>query len=306
MYTIKQAAARSGLTVPTVRVWERRYGVVHPARTATGYRLYDDESISRLIAMRHLVEGRGMRPGQAAEHLLAPGTDIDALVDEAAASVARGTGPTAAVPGSGGVADFVEAARILDVHTMERVLDGWFATERFESAVEHMVFAALRVIGDGWTDGRIDVAMEHAASETIRRRLAHFFDAAASGGGGSPILVGLPPGGHHEMGALAFAVAARRGGIDAVYLGANVPLGSWITAVESARAPVVVVGAVSDSDVAAAAEVVAALQRMPRPPIVAVGGRRAPDAVDTTEGVALPERLDDAVAAVRGMLARPS
>ncbi|HSW42013.1 MAG TPA: MerR family DNA-binding transcriptional regulator, partial [Patescibacteria group bacterium] len=48
MYTIKQAAALSDLTVPTVRAWERRYGVVHPARTASGYRLYDNEAISRL------------------------------------------------------------------------------------------------------------------------------------------------------------------------------------------------------------------------------------------------------------------
>ncbi len=303
MYTIKQAAARSGLTVPTVRVWERRYGVVHPARTATGYRLYDDEAISRLIAMRHLVEVRGVRPSQAAEQLVAPGTDIDALVDEAASS---GRGLTSAESGSGGVAAFVEAARVLDVRTMERLLDGWFAAERFESAVEHMVFAALRAIGDGWADGRIDVAMEHTASETIRRRLAHFFDAAADGRGGSPILVGLPPGAHHEIGALAFAVAARRGGIDAVYLGANVPLESWVTAVERARAPVVVVGAVSGSDVAAAAGVVASLHRMPRPPIVAVGGQCASDAIDGTEAVALPERLDDAVAAVRGMLARSS
>lgn len=303
MHTIRQAAALSGLTVPTVRAWERRYGVVHPARTASGYRLYDNEAISRLIAMRHLVEVRGVRPSQAAEQLLAPATDIDALVDEAAAS---GLGLTTAMSGSRSVAAFVEAARAFDMRAMQRLLDGWFAAERFESAVEHMVFAALRAIGEGWADGRIDVAMEHAASETIRRRLAHFFDAAADGGGGSPILVGLPPGAHHEIGALAFAVAARRGGIAAVYLGANVPLESWVIAVESARAPVVVAGAVSDSDVAAAAGVVATLQRMPRPPIVAVGGRCATAAVAGTEAVALPERLDDAVAAVRRMVARSS
>ena len=34
MYTIKQAAARTGLTIPTIRAWERRYGVVSPSRTA--------------------------------------------------------------------------------------------------------------------------------------------------------------------------------------------------------------------------------------------------------------------------------
>ena len=48
MYTIKQAAIRTGLSIPTIRAWERRYGVIDPARTAGGYRLYDDEAIERL------------------------------------------------------------------------------------------------------------------------------------------------------------------------------------------------------------------------------------------------------------------
>ena len=56
MYTIKQAAARSGVGIPLLRAWERRYGIVHPVRTASRYRLYDDESIARLRAMRRLVE----------------------------------------------------------------------------------------------------------------------------------------------------------------------------------------------------------------------------------------------------------
>ena len=42
MYTIKQAAARSGVPVPLLRAWERRYGVVSPSRTPSGYRLYDE------------------------------------------------------------------------------------------------------------------------------------------------------------------------------------------------------------------------------------------------------------------------
>ena len=56
MYTIKQAAARTGLTIPTIRAWERRYAIVTPARTAAGYRLYDEAAIERLAAMRTLVE----------------------------------------------------------------------------------------------------------------------------------------------------------------------------------------------------------------------------------------------------------
>ena len=58
MYTIKQAAARAGLTVPVLRAWERRYGIVSPARTPSGYRLYDDAAIARVSAMRRLVDDR--------------------------------------------------------------------------------------------------------------------------------------------------------------------------------------------------------------------------------------------------------
>ena len=43
MYTIKEAAARSGVGAPLIRAWERRYGVVNPTRTRAGYRLYDDD-----------------------------------------------------------------------------------------------------------------------------------------------------------------------------------------------------------------------------------------------------------------------
>ena len=65
MYTIKQAALRSGVAVPLIRAWERRYGVVHPDRTAGGYRIYDEPAIARLRAMRGLIE-QGWSAAQAA------------------------------------------------------------------------------------------------------------------------------------------------------------------------------------------------------------------------------------------------
>ena len=69
MYTIKQAAERTGIAIPTIRMWERRYGVVSPTRTPGGYRLYDDDSIARLAAMHYLVERDGWRPSQAADRI---------------------------------------------------------------------------------------------------------------------------------------------------------------------------------------------------------------------------------------------
>ena len=308
MYTIKQAAARSGLSVPTVRVWERRYGVVDPERTPTGYRLYDDQAIGRLIAMRYLVEHDGMRPSQAAERLLSAGEDLAVLIEQAMrrdeSAIPTTTDRASRTEQAMAEVDaFVSATQRLDVAGMERILDAAFASERFESAMEHVVFPALRAVGDGWADGSIDVAMEHAASETVRRRMARFYDAVASDGV-PDVIVGLPPGGHHEIGALAFAVVARRHGVDVLYLGADVPLMSWLTAVETSLAPVVVVAVVATSDVAAADEVVAALRRAPSQPIVMLGGLRAHEVGEAEGSIVLPGSLDEAVAVIQGLLAR--
>jgi len=68
MYTIKQAASRSGVPVQLLRAWERRYGVVEPTRTPSGYRLYDEAAIARLRAMRRLID-EGWAPSTAAGHI---------------------------------------------------------------------------------------------------------------------------------------------------------------------------------------------------------------------------------------------
>ena len=215
MYTIKQAAARSGLNVPTVRAWERRYGVVQPARTPAGYRLYDDAAIDRLIAMRHLVERQGLRPSQAADQVRAGGAELAALIDRAAAATETTGVPHSTATRSGELVNaFVTAAGALDVAKMDRLLDEAFAAQRFEAALEDVVFPALRRVGEGWSEGSIDVAMEHAASETIRRRLVRFYELVAASSSAPQVIVGLPPGCHHENGALAFAIAARRAGVE--------------------------------------------------------------------------------------------
>ena len=48
------AARLAGLPVTTLRVWERRYGVVAAAKTASGQRVYSKHDVSRLRLLRHL------------------------------------------------------------------------------------------------------------------------------------------------------------------------------------------------------------------------------------------------------------
>src|SRR5207342_3679553 len=123
MYTIKQAAARTGLSIPTIRAWERRYGVVSPTRTAAGYRLYDDAAIARLNAMRSLVETDGWRPSQAAERVGTSDLGVGSAADDATAGDTGPEGdPTADRQATADIAvlAFVTAARSLDIDGMER------------------------------------------------------------------------------------------------------------------------------------------------------------------------------------------
>ena len=92
MYTIKEAAARSGVGAPLIRAWERRYGVLRPVRTPAGYRLYDDDAVRVLVAMRTLVE-TGWAASEAARAITAGEVKVDDLVPrEHAARVGRRAG----------------------------------------------------------------------------------------------------------------------------------------------------------------------------------------------------------------------
>ena len=50
------AARLAGIPVETLRVWERRYGVIAPRVDARGHRLYSAEDVGRLALIRQLVE----------------------------------------------------------------------------------------------------------------------------------------------------------------------------------------------------------------------------------------------------------
>jgi methanogenic corrinoid protein MtbC1 len=122
----------------------------------------------------------------------------------------------------------------------------------------------------------VSVAGEHLASSAVLRRLGQALEAAGPGDArGRPVVIGLPPGGHHELGALAFAVAARRAGLPIAYVGPDLPVADWVTATEAASAAVI--GVVRSRDRQAAMDVARELRAARPALVVAFGGRSAPE-----------------------------
>lgn len=269
MYTIKRAAELVGVSAATLRAWERRYGIVTPHRSEGGYRVYDEDAVGVLRGMAELVAD-GWAPSQAAAEV------VQRSSDDAAGRSDAGAVPPAfheAVPARPDVVqDLVEGAAGMDAQRIATALDQLFALGTYEAVVDAHLLAAAKSLGEAWESDRVSVAGEHLAANAMMRRLSAAFEAAASYAAGARVVVGLPPGARHEIGALAFAVAARRRGLRIDYLGADLPSSDWAKAVLDPETAAVVLAIPCDDDVPAAARVIETV-RAARPDIlIAVGG----------------------------------
>lgn len=287
MYNIKQAARLSGVPEASLRAWERRYSVVTPRRSESGYRIYDEEAVAAVVTMRNLI-ALGWAPGEAAR-----------AVREKEVPT---TLPSRTMPAPRGRFDvenaatymerFLVGAAAMDAPAVEESLDRAFAIGSFEHVVDAWLMPTLEALGEGWVRGEIDVAGEHMATHAVLRRLGASFAAAASVMRGPRVVVGLPAGGQHELGALAFATAIRRRGLNTLYIGANVPQESWSLAVRSHAARAAVVTVPTADDRPAAAATIAELRAEHPDLVVATGGSGGDDVAEGT--LSLPQLLGDA------------
>lgn len=305
MYTIKAAAVRTGITPTLIRAWERRYGVVRPARTPSGYRLYDEASIRVLIAMRSLI-AMGWTPSQAARAIEAGEVDVGELADrhDTGRRDAAAPSPSVIEAHRARLAErFVAAAEAASAADTEATLDEMLASGSFEAVIDDLVLPATAALGDAWATGRISVAAEHAASSAVGRRLAGMLQAGGTPGR-TAVVVGLAPGSRHELGALAFAAALRRRGVGVLYLGPDVTVAGWLDAVARTHARGAVIGAVTAAEATAAGPVVEAL-RSRALPLIAMGGAGATTDIAHRLGIqVLPARVVDAAATVAAAVSR--
>src|SRR5437868_1909438 len=88
-HPIAVVAERTGLSQDVLRVWERRYGAVHPARASGGQRLYTDADVERLALL-----SAATRAGRSIAQVATLETSaLAALVDEDIAARERHVSP---------------------------------------------------------------------------------------------------------------------------------------------------------------------------------------------------------------------
>ena len=276
---IGELARRTGVSPELLRAWEQRYGLLRPARSQGGFRLYSDEDEQRVRAMRMFI-GEGLSAAEAASR---------ALTDEPDRPPA--SGPVVAEIG-------LELRGALDAFDSERAhtaLDRLLSTVSIETGLAEVVLPYLRDLGDRWSRGEASVAQEHFASNLIRGRLLGLA-RDWSKGSGSALVLACPPGEEHDLGLIIFGLAAARRGRRIVFLGADTPISTIADAVAATRPAAVVLATSRVDALRADGQELRALAA--RVHVLVCGAGAAPDDVAAVEGHVLAGGPLDAAMAI--------
>lgn len=225
---IGELSRRVGVSEHVLRAWESRYGLLTPARSAGGYRLYSEDDEHRVRRMKAFLAD-GLAAAQAAS-----------------AALAAGQPGTAVAPSQ---ADLAEAAHALalaldemDEPGAQAVLDRLLTDFTVETVLRDVLMTYLHELGARWEHGAISVAQEHFASHVIRGRLTGLARGWGNGQGPQALLV-CPPDELHDLGLLVFGIVLNRRGWRVRYLGANTPMPDTITVASQTRPGLVVLAA---------------------------------------------------------------
>lgn len=225
---IAELSARTGVSSHLIRMWERRYGLVHPARSTGGYRLYGEHDITLLREVRALREA-GVPAGQAVVRAL------DALGGAEPVDRAAPVGPW--------VARLHETVARLDQDATDAVLTRLFVGGDVAGALDDVLVPFLRELGDRWADGSVSVAHEHFAAQLIRRRLAALAGGATPRPDAPLAILACPSGEQHDIMLTGFGVLLAQAGWRVLQLGLDTPIRAVSTVAGQLRPDLVTLGA---------------------------------------------------------------
>lgn len=232
-YPIRAVAKLTGVSIDTLRAWERRYGAVVPTRDDRG-RLYSESDVARIRLLNQAVAS-GHSIGRVAAL-----TDADLrrlITASAPAPAPAAEGHTPSAP-----ADFGAALARFDSVGIDRELARLAAILTPADLVRQALLPALRDAGAQWNRRRGGIAREHLMSSAVQHLLGSFLRVHARSDARVRLLFATPSGDRHEIGILVAAMLAASQGLGVSYLGADLPAAQILEAAGAGRVDALVLG----------------------------------------------------------------
>lgn len=211
-YSIKDLERISGVKAHTIRIWEKRYGIVEPKRTDSNIRFYCDSDVKKLMNISILLH-HGYRISRLA--ILEP-LELSKKVLEVS-MISNGYDSQ--------VENLVVAMIEMDEAKFEKILNMTIIKEGFENTVFKVLYQFFERIGVLWQAGSINPAHEHFISNLVKQKIYVAIDSITvpSGNDKKKFLLFLPEWELHDLGLLVYDYLIKSRGFKVIYLGQNVP-----------------------------------------------------------------------------------
>lgn len=237
--TIGAVARRLGLAVPTLRSWDRRYGLGPSAHEPGKHRRYTRDDFARLRRMSELT-GEGVPPASAARIALG------APVAEQPQRDGGGTGVVGVGRAERGVRGLARTARRLDVSGVRHQVANHLDQRGAARTWEELLVPLLRSIAESYEAGDENaIAVEHVATAGILG--AFHAREPVSESRRLPALLSCAPEEQHTMPLEALHASLTDREVPSRFLGARVPSATLASAAERIRPRIVAVWAQSPS-----------------------------------------------------------
>jgi methanogenic corrinoid protein MtbC1 len=314
LYNIKAVVQATGISSSTLRAWERRYQMVTPYRSDSGYRLYSDQDIAVIHWLKMQVDS-GMSISQAVAWL----EQISSEAGDRSEATLPGSAEAVMTPSTSPdlsrtqVRSFDSLQQELlkqllayDEQHAERTISEAFAMYTVEEVGESLFVPVLTEIGERWHQGEVSITQEHFATRFLMQRLMALMRVSNVAANSAMIWVGCAPGELHEMGALLLSLYLRRAGHQVHYLGGNLPTDDIVEEVKTHQPKMLLLSAGSQEAATRLKELTDKVKEItPAPTIVGYGGRifnQEPELRNDIVGIFLGESAQNAVDVVDDLL----
>jgi DNA-binding transcriptional MerR regulator len=225
-YQISDLERLTGIKAHTIRIWEKRYNLIEPHRTATNIRYYDDDQAKKLLNVSTLLS-EGFKISKISE---LSENEIHSHIQ----SLQKNQGDDSMC--SAFIHDLIAAMLVFDEIAFEKSFSSAVTRFGMYHAMIKVFYPFLHKTGLMWRSSDAMPVQEHFANNIIRRKLISAIDGLpAFTKKAKKFLLFLPADEWHETALLLSDYIIRSKGYKTIYLGQNVPLQNLGEVIDSTK-----------------------------------------------------------------------
>jgi DNA-binding transcriptional MerR regulator len=214
VFSIKDLENFSGIKAHTIRIWEKRYNVLQPTRTDTNVRLYDLNSLQKLLNIT-LLHDYGYKISKIATYPeeKIPQMVRDIITDKTAKAHA--------------VSDLKIAMMNFDQDLFFEIYDSLLEKKTFQEIFHQVFIPFMNELGLLWQTDSITPAHEHFISYLIKQKLlinTEKIQVLKPTKTDKVFVLSLPMNEIHELGLMYINYEILLNGYKTIYLGESMPI----------------------------------------------------------------------------------